>query len=352
MAFYPNSSSIVAKPFAFDETYVPDRLVGREQEIEKLRTCIEPARRNLTPLNCWLYGPSGSGKTSVVQSVLHEAQSQFGLRWAYVNCWQTPTYYLVLDRLVEHLRVLGAEAQIAKVKANAIVRALENQPLAVVLDELDMVTPRERASILYNLGQLGKVAVYCITYTGRSLAGLDSRVRSRLNCHVIELHQYERPQIVEVLKQRAEIGLFPGVWSDDVLARIADISEGNSRTAIQTLRSAAFLAERKRSPRLLVDHVNECWTGTGDLRKQHMLDALTPHHRLILTVVQEQGAVASGNLWRLYREACDGRSLQPVALRTYNHYLRKLVALRLLIEEIVIDKGRRRMFAAARSEMR
>jgi len=57
---------------------------------------------------------------------------------------------------------------------------------------------------------------------------------------------YGRHQLFQILKQRAEMALYPGAVDDDVLYRIAEKAEpvGSARYAIDLLAESASLAEK------------------------------------------------------------------------------------------------------------
>jgi cell division control protein 6 len=339
-----SESGIVVRPSVFDESYLPDNIECHIQQLEQIKACLEPVKRRMKPMNCWVYGTSGCGKSLLVRSVLASAEKSLILGWAYINCWETPTLYLVLDELVHQLRILGADIQMTMVKLHAIEKHLANTPFVIVIDELDMVSPKERSTILYNLSSLEKVGLFCIATGSRAFNELDPRVKSRLNPVSVPIQSYTEKEVVHILQQRADAGLSPGSYSDESLRTIARMANGNVRIAIQTLRNAVLLAEKRRAKRLLPGDIDQGYAGASNQSKQSILNELTTHHRLLCEIVTSRGVIASGDLWREYLQKCKARKIPSMAPRTYALYVRRLVEMRVFQEEIVIQQGRKRLF--------
>lgn len=343
MAYFSNESRVLAKPFAFEEDYAPSRITGRTEELSSLGKYLEPATEGLKPPHIWVSGPSGSGKTSLVESELSRLRQDQGLGWLRIDCWVDPTVYLALDRICRDLRILRAEQQSVSFKLQRLREHWGKIPFVLVLDEIDMMAPKERAALLYTLANVRKVGVVAIAYNRKSLAELDTRVRSRLNPRILHLKPYSTREVVAILDGRAAEGLQPDTWNRDVLHRIARLSGKDARLAIKTLGDAARNAERGGAAQVEDEHIKEAWTGLTELKTQKKLQDLTQHHRILHDMVNQAQEITSKDLWRSYREQCKDRKLKPISPRTFLVYLNRLVRLRLIEEEHVIDRGRVRV---------
>ena len=346
MAFYPSESKVLSDPTVFSEEYLSQKFEVRDSERSWLTRQFEPAAQGLKPTHVWVHGLSGSGKTSLVEWTLSSLKKTKGLQWMRLNCWVDPTYYLALDRLCRELRILRAEQQSASLKLHRLRQHWAGTPFFLVLDEIDMMAPKERATLLYNLSNVDKVGLVAIAYNQRSLASLDARVRSRLNPNMLQFKAYSPKQLEEILAARAEEGLHPGTWEADILQRIARLSGHDSRLAIQTLGRAARHAERTGASRLSEEHVKEAWTGLTELKTIRKLEGLTQHHRILHFLVNQAQEITSQDLWRSYAKTCKSRKLKSIAPRTFLVYLNRLVRLRLIDEDYVIDRGRVRVLRA------
>jgi len=344
MAYYSNESKILAKPFAFSEDFLPPTIQAREAEASKLRGLLKPTVDGEKPPHIWVHGPSGSGKTSLVESVLTDLDRNKGPRWLRINCWEDPTNYLVLDRLCRELRLLRAEQQSTSIKLQRLKQHWGSYPFVLVLDEIDMMAPKERATLLYTLSNVGKVGLVAIAYNIRSLAYLDRRVRSRLSPSVIRLKPYSDGEVTGILKTRAEFGLQPESWKEGTLRKIARVSENDARLAIQILRNAAHRAERIGAAGIAEEHLETVPADLAELKIHRKVRDLTQHHRILHDTVVQAQEITSSDLWRSYQEQCKHRNLKSIAPRTYLGYLNRLVRLRLIEEEFIIDRGRQRLF--------
>ena len=88
----------------------------------------------------------------------------------------------------------------------------------------------------------------------------------------------------------------------------------------------------------------------AELKKLRKLQNLSQHHRILNDIVDQAQEITSRELWRSYLEQCTQRKLKPTAPRTFLEYLNRLVRLRLIEEEYVVDQGRIRVFRSAGSD--
>ena len=212
MALGSDQGSIIVDSAAISTDAVPDRLVGREEQADRLWACLAPMPAGQAPLNAWLCGPPGSGKSSLARMSVDQAcSSRASSVGVYVNCWQHRTLYSVLQAMTNQLRVLGADAQDTDVKLNRIRQTLRGRPAVIILDEVDRPLPAQRNDILYGLLGLPNVGLLCAASSTNALATLDKRVRSRLSPVVVELARYFANELEAVLIDRAERALAPGV---------------------------------------------------------------------------------------------------------------------------------------------
>jgi len=57
------------------QTYQPDSLPEREEELNQLHSTLKPAAMGSTPLNAFVFGPTGQGKTVGVKLKTNQLQS-------------------------------------------------------------------------------------------------------------------------------------------------------------------------------------------------------------------------------------------------------------------------------------
>jgi len=180
-------------------------------------------------------------------------------------------------------------------------------------------------------------------------SGIVAEHRSKILAPIIALErkpidfQDQRASVddlVSILKERAEWALYPKTWSERILQKIAELSEGDAGVAIQTLKNASHQAEREYKNRIDYEDVRKGWNSAKDLKKTYLLNKLTEHHRLLYGIVKKQKEVLFGKLWSLYLKEYQKIKLRPMAVRTYSIYTNKLIELGLIKAERPLVRGK------------
>jgi orc1/cdc6 family replication initiation protein len=335
---------IIINPEILKETYILINAAVREAHLEELLRCLRPGFDRKKPMHAWLFGEPGTGKTLLVKHVLGKMSREALVGGAYINCWEQNSFYSVLDKLVRELRMLGAEKLNSSFKLERLKMFFGNRPFIIVLDEIDKPKREERDSILYNLCNVGNVGLVCVSNSRSVLYSMDERIKSRLNAKQIEFHPYAQDDLFCILKQRAELALSPGSCNEATLRKIAELAEGDARVAIQTLKNAAYNAEKDVSKAINENHIKDGFTSAKGMKKTFLLENLTSHHRLLYDLVAERGKINSGELWQAYLDRCDSLSKPPIALRTFSEYMNKLIELGLVRWDRALVRGKVRVF--------
>ncbi len=344
---YDRESSLIQNHVLFTEDYIPPILLAREDQIKELEFCISPAVGNKKPINAWIYGGPGTGKTATCKFLLRKLEKETNVRGLYINCWKHPTFYAIIDKMVRELRILGAEKLDTSFKLERLQNHLKGKPFILFLDEIDHLSNKERDSILYNFCNMENIGIIAICNSKHILYNLDERIKSRLDARRIEFKPYSVDELLEILAQRANMALVSGSYTRRILKQIAELSEQDARTAIQTLKNAAYLADQEISPRITSVHVQKGHNSAKSIKKHYLLNKLTEHHRLLYEIIKENQEILSGQLWRAYLKRCKALKLKPIAQRTYSEYLRKLIASEIIIAKRALVKGKVRKFRIA-----
>lgn len=316
----------------FDEEFTPELLIGRDTQVEQFRLCLRPLLQNQSPLHALVYGRPGTGKTLMAKILLQELADKTTTQVAYVNCWETPTLYAVTDHLVKHLRIFFAERTDTVYKLERVRQHLTKtrSHLLVVLDEIDKVAPRNLNDTLYNLVQIPSVSLVCISNSRGYLVNLDERILSRFNPVHVECAPYTADELHRILEHRASLGLVTGSCDREVLAAVAQLSEGDARIALKTLKKAAQLAELVPASRIEKDAVVKAFEEVSKVKRKYLLDKLTDHHRHIYSIIEQFPGVNSIKLRQTYLEECEIEGKQPLATRTFRTYVGRLVHAKLI----------------------
>jgi len=345
MVAYDDNTSVVADFDAFSETYIPSNILARSDQIREMQLGLSPAYRNSRPINAWLYGPPGAGKTMIARFILEKLKEESRFQGIYVNCWKCNSFYAILDSMLNELRIGFGDERDSRLKLYKFETFIATKPFVIVLDEIDLMDPRERDQTLYNLLALRKLGLICISESREPIFELEERVRSRLNPRFVHFAPYTEEELVEILKERALIALHAEAWNEEILKRVAELSKGDARTAIQTIRNAAQQAEQNGCTSIKPEHVEKAICDIKDLRKEYSLKKLSEDQRLVYELIRKQGSVMSVKLWNDYQKECSTRNLKPIARRTFSNYVEKLRQMNMIKIERARVKGKVYVFS-------
>jgi len=342
-----NHTRIILDDSILREQYVPTELTSREDQLKLVESCLEPARKGRKPTHVWLHGRPGSGKTAVARLALANLEQEARIASVRINCWERNSLYEILDQMVADLKIFHAEQHRSSIKLERIQQHLGNRCLIVLLDEVDKMSPSERARVLYSLDDLSKIALLCISSGLAALFDLEERVRSRINPRTIHCTPYSADQIAEILTRRANLALAPGACPEYLIKRIAAVSSGDARVAIQTLRNAAESAERAGREIIKPSDLVAGWHDTQQIKTSQILARLTEDHRILYRAVRKHNRMLSTELRQAYVQYCSRVNRNPIAVRTFSAYVNRLVRLGLLSCERARVKGNVRLLRPA-----
>ncbi len=339
MNYLHQEKGIIANPDIFLEDYIPPDIPAREPHIRELQLALSPALERKKPVHSWLFGRPGAGKSVTARYMLRQIEKE-GVEGLYINCFEYRTFFSVMDKIIRELRLLGAEKLDTSYKLERFARYVGKKPFILILDEIDRVMKKERETAIYNLSTIGNVGLILACNSELVYFGLDERVKSRLNPIRIEFRPYSIGDLSYIIRQRAEYAVCPYAWGENVLEKIAELSEGDARIAMRTLKSACELAEKEGRGKILSRHIKEGWGKAKELKKDYMLNKLTYHHRILHDLIKKRDGILSGELWISYLEECKNKGLKPVAQRTFCKYIRNLKDFGLIQDERALVRGK------------
>jgi archaeal cell division control protein 6 len=365
-------------------SYTPDDLPHRDTEIRSLGSLLVPALRGETPSNVFIYGKTGTGKTACVKYVGKELSSkgtELGKRvnLIYINCEIVDTQYRVLQNIANHF--VAAENWAQRIPftgwpTDEVYEALrryvdgwmkdENQQWArdparvagevtiIVLDEVDKLKGDE---VLYSLTRINgdlqhnKVSVIGISNDLKFTEFLDPRVKSSLGEESMIFAPYDAKQLEDILTQRAQMALKPGVIEDGVVplcAALAAREHGDARRALDLLRVAAELAERDRNVRVTDTYVRMSQNKIELDRISEVVRTLPTQSKLVLlaTILGEEAnrhegihTLTTGEVFDVYKDLCKMTGSDVLTQRRITDLISELDMLGIFTAR-VISKGR------------
>jgi cell division control protein 6 len=336
---------IIADPEVLEEEYIPQNIPCREVQKKELAFRLSPIEKGMKPLDCLCHGKPGTGKTALVKYILKLVNDFTNGLSFYVNCWENKTLNLILDRLVEQACIILTDTRYSA-KLSRLRQRIRDKPCVIVLDEVDKLDREDLNDIIYMLKGLGKVGVICISNTRKYVLNLDPRTISRIRFKSINFPPYSDEELLTILKQRViDCGaLFPNSCPRPILQRIADLSAGDARIAIQTLRNAAYNAERSNRSKISTEDVEKGYEEVKEIKRKYYLQRLTPHHRLMVEIVRKNPRILSSNFYDIYKHESRECMLNPKSSRTFSNYVNELIELGYLKVERAKVRGNVRSF--------
>jgi len=303
MRRFERKQNVFANKDALGESYQPDRIEERDEEIEEYMHALQPIIDGWEPNNVFVYGNTGVGKTAVTEYLLDRLQTDVkayedvDLSVISLNCKTLNSSYQVAVELVNELRPPGNEISSTGYPQQTVFNKLYDELEAIggtvllVLDEVDSIG--ERDELLYELprarahGNLDrtKIGLIGISNDFKFRNELDPRVQDTLCERELQFPPYDAPELEDILRSRADIALRDGVLADGVLgfcAALAARDSGSARQALDLLRLAGEIAENDDDDRIELDHAERAQSKLEQERVEEGMRELTTHGRLAL----------------------------------------------------------------------
>jgi cell division control protein 6 len=360
-----NENGIFKDKTLLQSNYRPEEIPHRDEQIKQIASILAPVLRGERTSNLFLYGKTGTGKTLSVQCVKEELLKRTnkvgaGLRIEYLNCKLkkvSDTEYRILAELIKKL---GGEMPATGLPTEAVYNKFidiidkEKQLLLLILDEIDQTVKNISSDFLYNLTRLNselsktQICVVGISNNLTFLEELDPRVRSSLSEEEIVFPPYNALQLQDILSKRSQKAFKAGIVQSGVIEKCAAFAareHGDARRALDLLRIAGELAERGRSKKILLKHIDEA---NEKIEKDKILDVIQTEPRQFQVVLhaiiqlsekQKGEGIFTGDVYNLYQDLCTRNKLEVLTQRRVSDIIQEFDMLG-IINVRVISKGR------------
>lgn len=365
-SFFENflkTSSLFQNKEILQSSYLPDKVLYREDQILEAANILAPALKIEKPSNLFIYGKTGCGKTLTIKHLLNQMQqtaqkNSLPLKTIYLNCKLkrvADTEYRLIAQLIKefHHQIPPTGLPTDEVY-NIFYRLLDQkkQIILLVLDEIDQLTKKIGDEVLYNLTRINselKNAQLCLVGISNRLVfsdHLDPRIKSSLSQEEIVFPPYNALQIQTILKERAKKAFKPEALSPGVLEKCAAYAareHGDARRAIDLLRIAGELADRSASPHIEIYHLDDAekkiehdriFNVVADQPKQFQATLYS-----ILLIARQKSFFFTGEIYDLYQKLCKKTHLPILTQRRVSDIIAELDMLG-LINAKIISKGR------------
>jgi orc1/cdc6 family replication initiation protein len=309
---------------------IPETLLHRDNEIERLSSILSPDELRKTDETVIITGPPGSGKTSTAKYTVDQLRREYpAIEAGYVNCWEDHSSFQILYRILDefedttHIHRQSTPTDVVLER----LREYDNRSAMLILDEVDQLDD----DLLYDILNLPGISVILILNKEADLfEGLDERLESRLRgCERISFTPYTGEELQDILATWSKQELESVTIDSSEIGQIAAAADGDARVAITTLRIAARQTDQASHDRITRETVNEALPDARQEVQYGILEELTPHQQTVLQIVQDHGRITPGELYQEYQTRVD----EPKTDRTVRNYLQELERLALIATE-------------------
>lgn len=345
-------------------SYIPGEINHRDHQIDMVAQILAPALKEDKPSNLFIYGKTGTGKTLVSRYVAEQMENvakQRGIPLSifYLNCKLKKIADTEYRLIAELARFFGKAIPPTGLPTdevyNIFFKALEEEQkvVIVILDEIDQLVKKAGDEIIYNLTRINselkksQLSIIGISNDLMFANNLDPRVKSSLSEEEIVFPPYNAVQIQDILRKRAEIGFKENIIEEGVIQKCAAYAareHGDARRALELLRVAGELSERRNEEKVTMKDIDEA---EDKIERDRLIDMVKTHPKqfqatlypILILGKQHQKEIYTGDIYELYKEICRKTNLRPLTQRRVSDIIAELDMLG-IINAKVISKGR------------
>lgn len=348
---------------ALSPHFLPEKIVYRDKEIEKIMRAITPLFYNKRPRNIFLYGKTGTGKTSSIKYIIKQFyQVPSNGKILYINCRIYNSRYKILQKITSDIISFAKNGFSPSVFYEKILGWVEEgqRYLIVALDEIDMV--KDLDELLYTLTRSnddlksGGISLVGISNQLEFKKRLDPRSKSSLLETELVFPPYDSEQLKGILKQRVGIGFYEGMCDESALnlaSAIAARETGDARYALKLLLYAGEIADERKDRKVTHHHVDLARKAVEEDIVMEAISTLPEQQQIILYALSmltingskyskltddPESMFLSGELYEMYSEVCKKLRRERRSARWCKEYLRDLESLG-LVKTVESGKG-------------
>ncbi|WP_100183513.1 AAA family ATPase [Candidatus Nitrosotenuis aquarius] len=322
-----SGKSIIKNRKVLHFSYLPELILHRNEELEKVTQSLSPILKQSRPSNLIVYGKPGTGKTLVIKKILDKIQqrvekSKFPIKLIYSNAKDEATLYSLFVSIGRQLdldedQIPATGLSISEVFKRLLKAIEKNQyNIVFVIDEIDYLA--------HLISKTGKDVMYQLTRANERLKNgsltlvgisndltfkerLDPRVISSLSEEEIIFTNYSVDQLKEILKERIKEAFAEGTVEDSALnlcAAMAGREHGDARRAIDLLRVAGEIAERAQASKVTEEHIRTASSKIEEDKETTALQSYPLHEKLLIVAVMKASGLSTGEIYSAYKTLC------------------------------------------------
>jgi cell division control protein 6 len=341
------------------DDYTPDKLVGRDAELEEYQSLLNPVIWGDQPPNIFLYGKAGVGKTAATKYMLRALENDaqqyddLTLTTLHINCDGLESSYQVAVKIVNTLRDPRNQISESGYSSAEVYGKMWDEfddcggTILLVLDEVDHV--RKDDSILYQLSRArendnlndARIGLIGISNDMTFRDRLSPKVRSSLCERELSFSDYDAIELQEVLQQRCEVAFKDDAVNEDVIPKCAAWAAqetGDAREALDYLLVAGDLARDRGEETVTEDHIDEA---KESVERQTIIQGLADRgdqvkyvaYAVVTLHAEGETPARTNDVYRRYEQLVDRSSDRVLSKRWVREHLGSLAMLGIISED-------------------
>ena len=361
---YLNRESVFFDKRVIQTSYIPESVPHRDEQIKQIANILAPTLKMEKPSNIFIYGKTGTGKTLITKHTTQKLtavgeRERIPIKVIYINCKlrrSTDTEYRLIAQIAREMgRVIPPTGLPTEEVYKIFLKALNKQRLSyiLVLDEIDQLVSKTGDNVLYNLTRISEekiesdISIIGISNDIMFVDGLDPRVRSSLSEEEIIVPPYNAIQIQSILKERVEMAFHKDVLGEGVIEKCAAYAardHGDARRALELLRVAGEVADRKNVKKIIIDYVDEAEEKIDRDRITDIVTTQPKQYQLVLQSIiflqtDRKTNIFTGEVYEIYKSLCKKTNTSILTQRRVSDIISEFDMLG-IVNAKVISKGR------------
>ncbi|MFX1398825.1 MAG: Cdc6/Cdc18 family protein [Promethearchaeota archaeon] len=359
-----NSKSVFRQLSTLDLSYVPNKLLCRDESIRSLifqfRKILE--EKDQPSINCLMLGKGGVGKTVTAKYFGKRFKQQaeeknINLFVEIYNCINFRSKSKIIrDLLSKYTHSSGrgfSDDEGIKQILSKLIR--DKGYILLIIDEVHLLKTEEILAFLDIAETFGhqnaKFSILLISRENDWIKIENERILSRLN-EKIKLNPYDFEEALKILKYRSDLAFYESI-DEEILNLIAEIvvEHKNMRHGIEILRKSGLYVDKEGLDIITPDIIREASNNIYPTFRGDIIDKLKDQELIsllsIVKILLSEGEpfTSVDNAYEEYCILCENYEIEAHVKMSFRKYVRQLNELKILKTRTVrveeAQRGRR-----------